>query len=103
VNPSGGSSAGRRHLVMTAFFLHAPGLWILYRMRLARQLALRNAIAVALTLATMGAAGSAFGLPGVVAAWALGHVAWGAFLAATIRRDDESLKSKPGTVINNPR
>ena len=58
-----------------------------YRRRLGADTARRNAMAAGLTLVAM-AAGYAWGGGGRAAAatWAIGHVAWGAWLAARVLR-----------------
>lgn len=68
-----------------AFFGHAPGLWLVYREPLPKIVHKPNAIAVVLTLAAMLTAGLLASSGGkaiaVLIAWAIGHVAWGTYLA----------------------
>lgn len=71
---------------LVALFLHAPGLWLIYRERLPRELRRANLVAAAATVVTMAA--TAWLLPppwgwprGVISAWAAGHLAWGTYLA----------------------
>lgn len=81
-----GGGDGGVAVVVTAFLFHAPGLWVVYRRRLGAGTTRRNAMAAGLTLAAM-AAGYAWGGGGRAAAiWAIGHIAWGAWLAARVKR-----------------
>jgi hypothetical protein len=80
---------GARSLV--AFFLHAPGLWLLYRLRPGPHTKRENRIAIALTVAlTVAVAAAAHVVTGrfIAAglAWAAGHAFWGAWLAARVSR-----------------
>lgn len=72
-------------LVWTAFFFHAPGLWLFHGARLGPSTARRNVLAVAMTLAAMAASLHTWGGLACALAWAIGHVAWGAWLAARVR------------------
>lgn len=79
---------------LLAFFGHAPALWLFYRETIPVPLRRPNAIAVALTLAAMAASYALVpeGSAGVatLAAWILGHFAWGTFLAARLPPPDSS-------------
>ncbi len=70
-----------------AFLFHAPGLWLFFRFELSRALQRQNAVAASSTLLAMGAAWFARGLPAMALTWAVGHVLWGAWLAAMISAD----------------
>ena len=74
-----------RHLV--AWAGHLPGLWLVYREGIPLHLRAPNKVAVALTFLSMGVAAL---MPlaaelsrtwAVFAAWLLGHIAWGSYLA----------------------
>jgi len=84
---------------LVALFLHAPGLWLIYRERLPKELRRPNLVAAAATAVVMAA--TAWLLPppwgwprGVLSAWAAGHLAWGIYLVQAlsrqIRRSDEA-------------
>lgn len=69
---------------LIAFLFHAPGLWLFYREPIPRRLWAANLIAIGLTLAAVIVGGARFGGGPAFLAWACGHVAWGAVLAATL-------------------
>jgi hypothetical protein len=77
--------AGRR---LVAFIAHAPGLWLVYREPLPRQLRRGNVLAILVTLAVMGgawlAADQARRPAAIALAWLAGHLTWGAYLAARL-------------------
>ena len=76
----------RRRLV--AFAGHAPGLWLFYREPVPRELWALNVILLGLTAAATAAAAvateGAARWPVAIATWAVGHVIWGAILAARL-------------------
>ena len=75
-----------------ALGFHAPGLWWWYRRRLGPRTRQHNVVAIGLTVAAMVLAGLVTRDAVVVAAtWALGHLAWGAWLAVRVRRDLDGL------------
>ncbi|GMU64117.1 MAG: hypothetical protein AMXMBFR36_03910 [Acidobacteriota bacterium] len=70
---------------LVALFLHAPGLWLIFREPLPKELRRPNLVAATATLGAMAAtfwlAPAPWGRPwGVLAAWLAGHLAWGAYL-----------------------
>jgi hypothetical protein len=73
-----------------AFLGHAPGLWLVCREPLPRALWVPNAVAVLGTLVATAAAWwtarPPVRLAAALAAWAAGHVLWGAFLAVRLPR-----------------
>lgn len=73
-------------LLATAFFFHAPGLWVFFRRRVGAGTARRNALAAGLTLAAMAAGYARGGGWTAAALWGIGHVVWGLWLAARVRR-----------------
>lgn len=80
---------------LVALFLHAPGLWLIYREPLPKELRRPNLVAATATLAAMAAtfwlAPPAWGRPwGVLAAWLAGHLGWGACLVAQLSRRQRS-------------
>lgn len=81
-NPSPRSDAIRR---LVAWGGHAPGLWLLYREPIPRPLRRPNLYAAVGTIAAIGiaVAGAPAGqrLIAGLATWAVGHVAWGTYLA----------------------
>jgi hypothetical protein len=86
-----GESPGRRiapaRLVLVAFLFHAPGLWLLGAPALGRRTRRENLAAVLATIIAMALAGALTrAVWPVVVAWAVGHAAWGARLAARVRR-----------------
>ena len=78
----------RRRLV--ALFGHAPALWLVYREPLPKRLRVMNIIAVTATLGlvivTYQIAPSPWRVPGALATWLIGHVAWGVYLASRVGR-----------------
>lgn len=70
--------------VWTAFFFHAPGLRLFHGARLGPSTVRRNVLAIAITLAGMALSLLAWGGLACAIAWAIGHVAWGAWLAARV-------------------
>ena len=68
-----------------AFLFHAPGLWLFYRQKLAPQLQRQNVLAAGATFLAMAVGFWSQGLWALGAAWAVGHVAWGAWLARALR------------------
>ena len=72
-----------------AFFCHAPGLWLFHRFTLGPRTKRENLVAVVMTLLAMGVAFAATqGWSASFAAWLLGHVAWGAWLARRVHRGE---------------
>ncbi len=69
---------------LVAFLFHAPGLWLVYRERLPRRLYAANAVAIGVTLVAAAVAFVRLDGLAAAAAWASGHVLWGAVLAAKI-------------------
>lgn len=69
---------------LVALFGHAPGLWIVYREKLQPELRRANLMAVAATLIAMAAIVCFLDEArwiGVLVAWLVGHLSWGAYLA----------------------
>ena len=69
---------------LVALIGHVPGLWLLYRETLPRELRLANLVAVVATLVAVlvvvWRADVVSGLD-VVVPWLVGHFVWGAYLA----------------------
>jgi hypothetical protein len=89
---------------LVALFLHAPGLWLIYREPLPKELRRPNLVAATATLAAMAAtfwlAPPPWGRPwGVLAAWLAGHLAWGTYLARNLSRRHR----RSGTPSPDPR
>jgi hypothetical protein len=65
---------------------HVPAMWLVYRWRPDRRTRNVNLAAISVTVAAMVAVGLTVDppLPAVIAAWAVGHVAWGAYLARRV-------------------
>jgi hypothetical protein len=77
-----------RGRIPIAFFFHAPGLWLLYRLRIGPQTQRQNVIAIALTLMAMAIVHVlTHDVFAVGLAWLAGHAAWGTWLAARVSRD----------------
>ncbi len=73
--------------IAVAFLFHAPGLWLIGTPGLGRGVRRKNVVAVLATLLAMGVAGAVTrsAWPAIIA-WAVGHVAWGTWLAARLAR-----------------
>jgi hypothetical protein len=87
---------------LVALFLHAPGLWLIYREPLPKELRRPNLVAAGATVIVMAA--TAWLLPppwgwprGVLSAWAAGHLAWGAFLMRHAPRSGSTKTPGPST------
>lgn len=69
---------------LVALFGHVPGLWLVYREPLPRELRVANLVAVVATLvAVLVVVGRAdtVGWLDVLVPWLIGHFVWGAYLA----------------------
>jgi hypothetical protein len=71
----------RLRVALIAFFLHVPGLMAFGRDRLPPRLLVPNMLAVSLTAAIAVGLGWRHHLWAGIAAWAAGHVLWGAYLS----------------------
>jgi hypothetical protein len=74
---------------LVAVTLHRPGLWLIYHERVSETIRRKNSIA-ALTVA-VGTAATAIMVPrdcrlfAALTVWAVGHLAWGTYLAFAVR------------------
>jgi len=74
---------------LVAVTLHRPGLWLIYHERVSETIRRRNFIA-AITVAA-GTAATALMVPrdcrlfAALTVWAVGHFAWGTYLAFAVR------------------
>ncbi|MBL8741304.1 MAG: hypothetical protein JNK04_09425 [Myxococcales bacterium] len=81
----------RARRAFVAFWTHAPGLWLCYRATLGPVTKRHNLVAVGVTLAAMLTAWLLTKeLRAVGWAWAVGHVAWGAWLGQRVYTGDDS-------------
>jgi len=74
---------------LVAVTLHQPGLWLIYHERVSEALRRRNFIAVLIVLVGMAAV-TIIGprdhrLLAALTVWAVGHLAWGAYLAFAVK------------------
>jgi hypothetical protein len=69
--------------------LHRPGLWLIYRERVSETIRRRNSIAVLIvavgTVATAIVAPRDCRLFAALSVWAVGHFAWGIYLAFAVK------------------
>jgi hypothetical protein len=73
---------------LAALFGHAPGLRVLYGWRMPRSLLKRNLLAIALTLAASAIGLRLSGVPAALAAFSVGHLSWGVYLAGRVEDGD---------------
>jgi hypothetical protein len=89
---TGEAPLDRRWLAAVAFVGHVFGLWLLgYHLGRAKTPA--NRVAIAATVAAMGAAFVIAGFRGVVAAWLVGHFSWSWYLTRAVLRGDAGFRA----------